>query len=246
MRAIVLAAGVARRLAPLTDRTNKCLLPVGGRSLLDRMLSTLAAAGVPETALVVGHCADQIRAFAGQVFQGMAIRYVDNPEYRRGSVLSLHAARDLLIDGPALVMDADVLFPGEMLRRLLATPAHCAVLVDRGFSDTGEEQKAYSVGGRVITLSKKLVPPAWDTVGENIGFFRCGDAGRELVRLLEHVIAGGTGLEEYEEAINLLMQRHEVRAIDVTGLPWTEMDFVEDLQRAEADVLPAVVGLDGS
>jgi choline kinase len=246
MRAIVLAAGVARRLAPLTDRTNKCLLPVGGRSLLDRMLSALAAAGIPETALVVGHCADQIRSFAGRVFDGMAIRYVDNPEYRRGSVLSLHAARDLLVDGPALVMDADVLFPREMLRRLVETSAHCAVLVDRGFADTGEEQKAYAVGDRVIALSKKLVPPAWNTVGENIGFFRCGDAGRDLVSLLEHVIAGGTGLEEYEEAINLLMQRHEVRGIDVTGLPWTEMDFVEDLQRAEADVLPAVVGLDGS
>ncbi len=245
-RAIVLAAGVARRLAPLTDRPNKSLLPVGGRPLLDRMLSALAAVGVTETTLVVGHCADQVRALAGDRFSGMPIRYVDNPDYRRGSVLSLYAARDVLRSGPALVMDADVLFPREFLRRLLAAPAHCAVLVDRGFADTGEEQKAYTHAGRVVTLSKKAVPPAWDAVGENIGFFRTDDAGAELVALLEKVIREGTGLDEYEEGIHLLMQRHEVQPVDVTGLSWTEIDFVEDLRRAEADVLPHVAGLDGA
>ncbi len=246
LHAIVLAAGVARRLAPLTDRTNKCLLPVGDRPLLDRMLSALAAAGVPQTTLVVGHCGDQIKALAGSAFAGMPIHYIENPEYRRGSVLSLYAARDVLSAGPALVMDADVLFPREFLHRLLRAPGHCAVLVDRGFPDTGEEVKAYTCGGRVITLSKKVVPATWDTVGENIGFFRCGDAGRDLLRLLERVIADGTGLEEYEEAIHLLMQQHEIRPVDVTGLPWTEIDFVEDLRRAGVDVLPRVVSLDGS
>ena len=245
VHAIVLAAGVARRLAPLTDRTNKCLLPVGGRSLLHRMLTALAGAGIGDTTLVVGHCADQVQALARREFGGMRVHYIENAEYRRGSVLSLHAARDVLAAGPSLVMDADVLFPRVFLDRLLGAPAHCAVLVDRGFADTGEEQKAYVRDNRVITLSKKAVPPAWDAVGENIGFFRCDDAGRELVRLLERVIAEGTGGDEYEEAIHLLMQEHAVLPIDVTGLPWTEVDFAEDLRRAEVDVLPRVVDLDG-
>jgi choline kinase len=245
VHAIVLAAGVARRLAPLTDRTNKCLLPIGGRSLLDRMLAALAACGIEDTTIVVGHCADQIRALAGTRFGGMRLHYIDNPDYRRGSVLSLYAARDVLRAGPALVMDADVLFPREFLRRLLAASGHCAVLVDRSFSDTGEEIKAHIRDGRVITLSKKVVPPAWDSVGENIGFFRTNDAGADLCTLLEQVIADGTGLEEYEEAMHRLMQRHDVLPVDVTGLPWTEMDFVEDLRRAEAEVLPRVAVLDG-
>src|SRR5437870_3788641 len=84
VNALILAAGVARRLAPLTDGTHKCLLPVGGRPLLDRMLSALAAAGVRETTIVVGHCADQIRQLAGTRFAGMPIRYVENPDYARG------------------------------------------------------------------------------------------------------------------------------------------------------------------
>ena len=246
MKAIVLVAGVARRLAPLTDKTHKALLPVGGRPLLDRMLGALAELGVRETVLVVGHCADQVRRLAGERRGRMAVRYVDNPDYTRGSVLSLYAARAHLTE-PALVMDADVLFPRELLRRLLAAPAPSALLLDRGFQDTGEEVKLYTRGDRVIALGKKVVPEAWETVGEGVGFFKCGaEAGPEFVRLLRKVIEEGNGLNEYEDALHMLLGTRHVGWVDVTGLPWTEIDFAEDLRRAEADVLPHVVRLDGA
>jgi choline kinase len=61
---------------------------------------------------------------------------------------------------------------------------------------------------------------------------------------MEHVIATGDGLNEYEDALNILLQRVHVAAVDVTGLPWTEIDFAEDLQRAEEDVFPRVRDLD--
>lgn len=246
MKAIVLVAGVARRLAPLTDKTHKALLPVGGRPLLDRMLGALAELGVRETVLVVGHCAEQVRRLAGDRRGRMAVRYVDNPDYTRGSVLSLYAARAHLTE-PALVMDADVLFPRELLRRLLAAPAPSALLLDRGFQDTGEEVKLYTRGDRVIALGKKVVPEAWETVGEGVGFFKCGaEAGPEFVRLLRKVIEEGDGLNEYEDALHMLLGTRHVGWVDVTGLPWTEIDFAEDLRRAEADVLPHVVRLDGA
>jgi choline kinase len=246
MNAIILAAGVARRLAPLTDRTHKCLLDVGGQPLLNRMLAALDAVAVKETALVVGHCADQVRATAGNRWGRMRIRYIDNPQYTRGSALSLFAARQYLAE-PALVMDADVLFPREFLRRLLGTPAPSAFLVDRGFADTGEEVKYYIRGDRVTALGKKIVPESWELVGEGVGFFKCGaEAGPELVRLLERVIAEGDGLNEYEDALNLLVGQHHVGWAEVTGLPWTEIDFAEDLRRARDEVLPHVVRLDGA
>jgi L-glutamine-phosphate cytidylyltransferase len=246
VNAIILAAGVARRLAPLTDTTHKCLLPVGGRPLLARMLSALERTGVRETVLVVGHFADQVRALAGDKVGAMPIRYVHNPEYAKGSALSLYAARAHLRE-PALVMDADVLFPLDVLRRLVAAPAPSALLVDRGFEDTGEEVKLYTRGDRIIALGKKIVPEAWDTVGEGVGFFKCGaEAGPQLVRLLADVITEGNGLNEYEDALHRLVVSHHVGWADVTGLPWTEIDFVEDLRRAERDVLPRVRHLDGS
>jgi L-glutamine-phosphate cytidylyltransferase len=244
--AIILVAGVARRLAPLTDTTHKALLPVGGRPLLARMLNALVMAGIRRTVLVVGHCAEQIHRLAGDRHGAMTISYVDNPEYTRGSALSLYAARHYLSE-PALVMDADVLFPRELLRRLLAAPAPSALLVDRGFSDTGEEVKVYTRGDRVIALGKKVVPEAWDAVGEGVGFFKCGaEAGPHLVRHLRKVIDDSQGMNEYEDALHRLVTSHHVGWAEVTGLPWTEIDFVEDLRRAEADVLPNVARLDGA
>jgi choline kinase len=246
LNAIVLVAGVGRRLAPLTDETHKALLPVGGRPLLGRMLDALADAGIEQTVLVVGHCAGQVRAFAGTRAGPMAIRYVDNPDYAKGSALSVYAARAYLAE-PALVMDADVLFPREFLRRLLASPAPSAVLLDRGFRDTGEEVKLYTRGDRVVALGKRVVPQAWDVVGEGVGFFKCGAAaGADYVRCLREVIEeGGDGLNEYEDAMHRLLATQHVGWVDVTGMPWTEIDFAQDLRRAEAEVGPQIVRLEG-
>ena len=246
MTAIILVAGVARRLAPLTDSTHKALLPVGGRPILARMLDALAWAGVRRAVLVVGHCEDQVRRIAGDRVGRMTIEYVVNRDYTRGSVLSLYAARHHLRE-PALVMDADVLFPREFLRRLLEAPAPSALLLDRGFADTGEEVKLYTRGERVIALGKKVVPEAWDAIGEGVGFFKCGaEAGPAVIRFLDRVIEDSRGMSEYEDALHMLVGSHHVGWVDVTGLPWTEIDFAEDLRRAEADVLPHVIRLDGA
>jgi choline kinase len=245
MKAVILAAGMARRLAPLTDRTHKCLLDVGGRPLLARMLCALDAAGVAEAAIVVGHFADDVRRTAEAHRGRLRVVCVPNPDYTRGSVLSLHAAREHLAGG-ALVMDADVLFPRLFLPRLLASPHASAFLIDRGFEDTGEEVKYYTRGERVVGLGKKFVPESWDAVGEGVGFFKCGAAAAPgLVRWLEHVIAESSGLAEYEDAFNLLVTEHPVGWVDITGLPWTEIDFAEDLRRARDEVLPLVVRVDG-
>jgi L-glutamine-phosphate cytidylyltransferase len=246
VNAVILVAGVARRMAPLSDTTHKALLPVGGRPVLTRMLEALDAAGVRQATLVVGHCADQVRRLAGERVGRLGIRYVHNPEYTRGSVLSLYAARQCLRE-PVLVMDADVLFPREFLTRLLAAPAPSALLVDRSFTDTGEEVKVYTRGDRAIALGKKVVPEAWDAVGESVGFFKCGaEAAPTLVRGLGKVIEESRGLGEWEDAIHVLAPDRHVGWVDVTGMPWTEIDFVEDLRRAETDVLPRVVRHDGA
>jgi choline kinase len=244
--AVILAAGVARRLAPLTDHTQKSLLPVAGRAILARMLEALHAVGVRRAVLIVGHCADQVRALVASAPPGMTVECVHNPAYQKGSVLSLLTARDVILRESTLIMDADVVFPREFLRRLVASPAPNALLIDRSFADTGEEVKIYTQGDRVIALGKKVTPATWDLVGEGIGFFKCGaEAGPDLVRLLEHVSDESQGLCEYEDALHLIVSRQRVAAVDVTGLPWTEVDFVEDLRRADAQVFPQIARLEG-
>ena len=244
MKAVILVAGVARRLAPITDSTHKALLPVGGRSLLDRMLEGLAGCGVEESVLVVGHCQDQVRRAAGSSRGAMRISYVENPAYQKGSILSLWCARGTMLSDSTLVMDADVLFPARFLTRLIAAPAPSALLLDRGFRDTGEEVKLYAMGDRIIALGKKVVPDAWDVIGEGVGFFKCGAAhAPEYIRLLEESIRETGGANEYEDALHRLLARVPVGWVDVTGLPWTEVDFAEDLRRAETQILPKIESL---
>jgi choline kinase len=142
-------------------------------------------------------------------------------------------------------MDADVVFPREFLFRLLRSPEPNAFLIDEEFQDTGEEVKIYVQDHRVIALGKKVVPEAWDLVGEGIGFLKCGPAaGRALVTLLEQVIAESDGASEYEDALHLLVKKQRVAALRIGGLPWTEVDFAADLQRARTDVFPRVARLD--
>jgi choline kinase len=246
LTAVILAAGVARRLASLTDHTQKSLLLVGDRPILARMLEALHAVGVGQVVIIVGHCADQVEALATSAPPGLTVTCLQNPEYRKGSALSLYTARDVIASGPALMMDADVVFPREFLRRLVGAPAANALLIDRAFADTGEEVKIYVRKGRVIALGKKVVPEAWDQVGEGIGFFK-GDAaaGADLAGLLERVIDQSDGLCEYEDALHLLVARHHIEAVDVTGLPWTEVDFAEDLRLAQLTIYPEIARLEG-
>jgi len=72
------------------------------------------------------------------------------------------------------------------------------------------------------------------------------EAGLELGRLLEQVIEASGGLLRVRGRAALLVSRQHVEAVDVTGLPWTEVDFVEDLHRAQAEVFPQIARLDGA
>ena len=181
-------------------------------------------------------------------------RYLEKEpsSFRRGGSCGLEGrlqplGGDVITREPTLIMDADVVFPREFLRRLVSSAAAQAFLIDEGFADTGEEVKIYLHGDRVIALGKKVVPRAWDRIGEGIGFFKCGpEAGRELVGLLAQVIDESQGGCEYEDALHLLVSRQRVEAVDVTGLPWTEVDFAEDLHRAQSEVYPAIARLEGT
>ncbi len=242
MKAIILAAGVGRRLAPLTNGRPKCLVAVGRRSLLERMLEAVEAVGIEEVVLVVGHCRGQIRNRIGVRFGKLGIRYIENPEFTKGSFFSLWCAREAL-SGDFLLMDADVLFAPDLLKRLVLSPSPSALLLDRSFTETGEEVKLYARGPRVVAMGKRIVPPVHDVVGEGVGFFKCGALHASAFQTcLEEDRRQAQDQTEYEESLDRLLCREEVGWVDVAGLPWTEIDFPEDLSRAEQEILPRIEG----
>jgi choline kinase len=237
LSAILLAAGVGRRLAPFTERHPKCLLEVAGQTLLRRHLELLRAAGIDDVTLVVGHLAEQTMAEAERGAPGLC-RFVHNERYEAGSALSAACAAPVLTSGPTLLMDADLLYGRELLRRLVEDRAETCLLFDASSPDTGEEVKvALDERGRVAALGKRLTHPG-RAAGESVGMFKLSQsAGSLLAAGLGEAAAQDPGIE-YEPVIDGLLPGLDMAAVEVTGLPWTEIDFHEDVERARREVWP--------
>ena len=155
MKAVILAAGVGKRLWQVTQHRPKCLIEIGGQSLLSRYLEALAqcrhSACRHRRRVQAG---DDSRGGGGQVLRRPR-EFLVNEQFHRGSISSLWIARTAL-DDDVVIMDADVLFHREILRRLVQSPYPNALLMDETVKQTGEECMVVVEGGRVIALTKKM------------------------------------------------------------------------------------------
>ncbi len=237
MKAILLAAGVGKRLWEVTQHRPKCLIEIGGRSLLHRYLESLAAVGIRRADIVVGYKHEMIREAVRQDSCGVRVTFLVNDQFHRGSISSLWIARTAF-DDDTIVMDADVLFHRDILRRLVASTAENALLMDETVKQTGEECMVVVAGGRVIALTKKM-PDQYDYAGEGVGFLRVRHADApHVVSSLRGYIDKGAWQMEYEDALLDYFREVRVGHEKIGGLPWTEIDFVEDVKKAELEVLP--------
>jgi len=243
MRAIILVAGAGWRLKLLTQTTPKCLMEIGGKSLLRRYLETFAALGLPEVVLVVGHLKEQVMAEAERGPADVDVRFVVNEQFTRGNILSLWHARHEF-DDDLLVMDGDILFPRELLARVIASPHANAIAVDERFQDTGEEQKVVCEDGWVVEVTKKTTGDP-QVRGEAVGILRLSADAAEVLRgILEEFIEMGKDSLEYEEVFRELAAEVPIGLVEIGDLPWIEIDFEEDLARAREQVLPEVDRID--
>ncbi len=237
MKAVILAAGVGKRLWEVTQHRPKCLIEIGGRSLLHRYLEILAGLGIRRTTIVVGYRQEMIRAAVERDACGVTVDFLVNDQFHRGSISSLWIARAAL-DDDVIVMDADVLFHRDILRRLVESSHENVLLMDETVRQTGEECMVVVAGGRVIALTKKM-PDRYDYAGEGVGFLRVRHADTpHMVESLRSHIDKGSWNMEYEDALQQFFQTVKVGHEKIGGLPWTEIDFVEDVKKAELDVLP--------
>lgn len=242
MRAIILAAGVGNRLGN-THNGPKSLLRFGDRSLLARHLDALRRLGIVHVAVCVGHEAAQIRGEVETVGAGDFVSTVLNADYRQGSVVSLWTVRRYLeAGGEVLLMDADVLYDPALLSRLVETPKANCFLLDRDIEAGEEPVKLCVRGGRLVEFRKQVAPDLiYDLAGESVGFFRfSGDMGARLARRTEQFVETGRRQEPYEEVIRdlLLETPADFDYEDITGVPWIEIDFPQDVERARREILP--------
>lgn len=243
MKAVLLVAGVGRRLA--NPDHPKSLLVFGGQTLLERHVRALASVGCTHLTVVVGHQAHMIRdalATLGGVKLPITVR--ENPDFKEGSVVSLWVARDDL-DGkePVVVMDGDVLYPPSLLARLRDEGGASAFLLDVRSDETGEEMMVGVKGGRARRIARRVgkddPSKGWDVVGESVGFTKFGPEHQAALRAaLEAHVAAGRRNTEYEAVYDAFLDDHPVGYVPVGDVAWTEIDFEDDVKKAREEVLP--------
>jgi choline kinase len=213
-------------------------------TLLERHLRMLKSAGVEDVVLALGFRHALVEAELERLNWKPAPEIVLNMEFALGSVLTVHTAADALTrGGDILLMDADVLYDDRILKALLdgSRPVN-RLLIDRDFVAGDEPVKLCLQDGVPIELRKQLAAGLeFDTIGESVGFFRFDQTGaRRLSVLVAGYVDSGRAHMPHEEAVrDLLRERSQVLEVaDVTGLPWIEIDFPNDVVRAAQDVLP--------
>jgi len=240
MRGIILAAGKGSRLNGTIGDKPKCLLRVGDRTLIDRQIDTLHQAGIDDVAIVVGCQSDAVRHECG-----LGITYVENSRFAQtNSLYSLWLARPLLVEGDGfVVMNCDVLFHPRLLVDLITSRYEDALLIayqDDDAQPLGDEEMKIKVRrGRVLEIAKTL--PAYEADGENLGIVKFGaDGARLLTRLLDERVAGGALRDWAPRAFADFARMRALHAVGTRGLPWTEIDFPQDYERAVGEILPAI------
>ena len=236
MKGIILAAGRGARLTGGNNEMPKCLVSLGGETLLSRNIQLLRGAGIDEVVVVIGCAADTVRRTCP------GVQFVENARFAQtNSLYSLWLARPLLADG-FVVMNCDVLAHPQLLTDLLTARHEDALLLDyRGAGTTygDEEMKVRVRCGRVVDISKAMDPDEAD--GENLGIVKFGAAGaRTLVEEMDALVAGGDHKAWVPRAFKAFAARRPLHAIGTRGFPWTEIDFPEDYRRAVEVVLPQI------
>ena len=241
MLGVILAAGMAKRLRPLTDERPKCLLKVGERTLLQRTVDGMIAAGIRELVVVTGYRANMIRDFLTETYPELTIHFIDNPDYaHNNNIFSLWLTRPYTDGRDFLLMDSDI----------LCDPAIIPIVINVGDSalalnrhELGEEEMKVvaDAEGRITEISKTCRPE--DAAGESVGIERMtADYSTALFRELEQMIER-EGLIDifYERAFErLIPQGHTFRIVDTTDLFSIELDTPEDFENAQR-LIPAAL-----
>ncbi|MEM4658182.1 MAG: phosphocholine cytidylyltransferase family protein [Candidatus Methanosuratincola sp.] len=233
MKAVILAAGRGSRLYPYTKYIPKCLLDIGGITILENQINHIRYCGIDEVVIVVGFGFDKVENFLKSYDGvGMKIKTLYNPFYQTtNSLISLWIARAEM-DDDIVVMNGDDVFEPDVLDIALSFSDEKILLpVKRKSHYEEEDMKVEIRGGKVIDISKRLTMTSAESVG--IRVFR--DRGVELLRraIEEEMRTEGAENKWYVSAIRRLIRKgYRVKSIDINDLFWMDVDFPGDLFRA--------------
>ena len=231
MKALILAAGVSRRLYPKTYNTPKCLLEVGGKPIINYQLEALSELGINDITMIVGYHREMLVESVEKNFPEINFKFIVNHHYfETNTAYSVYVGREALSD-QHLLMNADVVYPKELLSKLYHSSFENVLAVD--IKSCGREEVKVIDGGqnKISAIGKDLIED--QCLGEFIGVAKFSlEFMNEFVNALGQLIEAGGKNDYFEAGIEQLLEKQLVNYVDVSEYPCLEIDFIEDLELA--------------
>ncbi|WP_461816214.1 aminotransferase class I/II-fold pyridoxal phosphate-dependent enzyme [Faecalimonas sp.] len=241
MQAIILAAGMGKRLKELTSNATKCMVEVNGVTMIERMLSQLDALKLNRIVVVVGYEGKKLMEYIGSLNISTPIEYVDNDiYYKTNNIYSLYMAKDYLVQDDTLLLESDLIFEDSILQRLLDNPYPSLALVakfeswmDGTVVTLDEEDNIKNFLGKKDFVFEDI-PNYYKTV--NIYKFSKEFSNSHYVPFLEAYSKALGNNEYYEQVLKVitLLDKPEIKAERLGHESWYEIDDVQDLNIAES------------
>ncbi|MBQ8008554.1 MAG: phosphocholine cytidylyltransferase family protein, partial [Bacteroidaceae bacterium] len=236
MQALVLAAGMGKRLGEYTRDNTKCMVPVNGTALIDRLLEQLSSLEISRVVMVVGYKGQKLMDYLGEERNGLRIEYVINPIYEKtNNIYSLALAKDKLQEDDTLLLESDLIFDGELLRLLLDNPFPNLALVAKYENWMDGTMVRIDSDFNIVNFITKAAFRYSDTCHYfktlNIYKFSKEFSQTKYVPFLEAYTKAVGNNEYYENVLRIIsfLDNHDLKALPVTNEKWYEIDDKQDL-----------------
>ena len=241
MQAVILAAGMGKRLGELTRGNTKCMIEVGGETLISRLLRQLDKHALSKIILVVGYKAQELKDYLATLQVQTPIEFVENTVYdKTNNIYSLYLAKDYLTTEDTLLFESDLIMEDAVISKLIEHPYPDLALVDKYES---------WMDGTVVTLDEENriqrfipnsqfkyeeIPSYYKTV--NVYKFSQQFSANMYVPFLEAYCTALGKNEYYEQVLRVItiLDNSGMRALPLTGEQWYEIDDIQDLDIAES------------
>ena len=234
MKAFILAAGVSRRLYPETYNTPKCLLEVGGKPIIDHQLEAIQSIGLDNITMIIGYHREMLVEHVTKTFPGLDFNFIINHHYfETNTAYSVYLGRGDLVSDVQLLMNADVIYPPELISRIVESKEDTVLAVDIKKCGREEVKVIEGSNNRITAIGKGLIEE--NCLGEFLGVAKLSmEFNQVFADALERLIEAGGKSDYFEAGIHALLDKTDVYYSDVSDLPCLEIDFLEDLKEARS------------
>lgn len=241
MQAIILAAGMGKRLGEYTKNNTKCMVPVNGTPLIDRLMEQLSGLSLKRVVIVVGYKGQKLIDYLGNKRHDLSIEYVINPIYdKTNNIYSLFLAKEKLLEDDTILLESDLIFEDGMLEQLVAAPYSNIALVAKFESWMDGTMVRLDEDNNILNFVPKQAFKYCDAKDyyKTVNIYKLSKEFLQdkYVPFLEAYSKAEGNNDYYENVLRIIsfMNSHNLKALPIGDTKWYEIDDKQDLDIAEA------------